>query len=83
MISSASSDDSFDPGRYSARPNDHAPPRVAGTQLAQPRMPQMSTNDRPRKPDGHHDHLLNGRESALLFTAFFALALSILSVFSI
>jgi len=46
-------------------------------------MPPMSTNERPTKPHGHHDHLLSGRESALLFTAFFALALSILSVFSI
>lgn len=43
----------------------------------------MSTNDRRPAPDGHHEHRLTGRESVLLLTAFFALGLSILSVFTI
>jgi len=43
----------------------------------------MSTNDPRPQVHGHHEPLLSGRESALLLTAFFTLALSIVSVFTI
>ena len=42
----------------------------------------MSTHDR-RPSTHHHDRPLNLRESALVFSAFFALALSIASLLTI